>query len=92
MVGGLFCFSPPGALISARVPIQIIISYLHVALNTAFSHLLPPPIFFLILYKFQLRVATAVQQSTSLTVESVNLGFKSNLMVVSSSSLFARIR
>ena len=42
MVGGLFCFfSPPpgGALISGRVRIQNIISYLYVALNTAFENL-----------------------------------------------------
>ena len=42
----LFFLSPPGALISGRVRIQNIISYLYVALNTAFensSQLLLPP-------------------------------------------------
>ena len=38
MVGGLFVLLPPGALISGRVRIQNIISYLYVALNTAFEN------------------------------------------------------
>ena len=38
MVGGLFCLSLPPALIWRRVRIQNIISYLHVALDTALEN------------------------------------------------------